>query len=93
MPISPENMQRWLETQGYEHVRQLPNGQWAGLQKMAFTTGLMVGLDEQEYQRRYCYEHETDAFVALAIWDGTGDPQGPWIKEKPGDRLGPGATG
>lgn len=56
-----------------------------------YTTGLFVGLTDIGYDRRYCYEHAKDAIVAVLTWDGRGDPPGPWIKEKPGDRLGPGA--
>lgn len=41
---------------------------------------------------RYCYENYRDAQNALMAWDGEGDPPGPWIKEKPSGRLGPGAT-
>lgn len=47
-----------------------------------YTTGLVVGLNKLEYERRYCYEHETDARQALAAWDGIGHPGGPWIKCK-----------
>jgi hypothetical protein len=47
-----------------------------------FTTAVVVGLDDVGYERRYCYEHRSDAQVALAIWDGVGHPSGPWIKCK-----------
>lgn len=78
---------------GYFHSRVLPSGEMAGLQAMLFTTGLFVGIGPDAYQRRYCYEFTEDACSALATWNGGGDPPGPWIMEKPGDRLGPGATG
>lgn len=78
---------------GYFHSRLLPSGEMAGLQAMITTTGLFVGIDADAYERRYCFEHAADAAFALATWDGTGDPPGPWIKEKPSNRLGPGATG
>jgi hypothetical protein len=58
-----------------------------------FTTGIFVGIDEWGWQRRYCYENFDDAVAALAAWDGSGDPPGPWIKEKPSDRRGPGSEG
>jgi hypothetical protein len=37
-------------------------------------------------------ETKAQAVSALDIWDGQGDPPGPWIKEKTSNRLGPGAT-
>ena len=81
-----------LNAEGYRHCLRMPDGSVAGLHAQIFTTGLCVGLTNTGYTRRYCYEHEADALAALMSWNGAGDPPGPWIKEKPGDRLGPGAT-
>ena len=81
-----------LDYEGYGNLREFPDGVVAGIYQMMFTTALVVGLDETGYQRRYCYEFRIDAIDALAVWDGTGDPSGPWIKSKPDQRLGPGAT-
>jgi len=78
---------------GYANARTLPTGEVAGVQRMLFTFGLFVGLDDFGYARRYCYERRSDALDALLVWDGVGDPPGPWIKVYPGERLGPGATG
>jgi len=82
-----------LEENGYMNVRRLPTGEFIGVLAQLFTFGLFVGLDENGYKRRYCYEHKSDAVIASQVWDGEGDPPGPWIKEKPSDRLGPGAGG
>ncbi len=78
-----------LERYGYQNVRLLPSGFFAGVMAQMFTTALFVGLDATGYQRRYCYESDEDAISALAAWDGTDDPPGNWIKEKPSDRLNP----
>lgn len=80
-----------LSLEGYRDCRRLPNGEVIGVMPQLFTFGLFVGLDEYGYKRRFCYESASDANYALAQWDGSGDPPGPWIKEKPSDRLGPGA--
>lgn len=74
---------------GYVAPRRLDDGRWVALLKMLFTTGLFVGIDQSGYQTRFCYEHMSDAIAALIEWDGIGDPPGPWIKEKPSDRLNP----
>ena len=82
-----------LQDMGYLFVRQLPTGDWIGVYRFLYTTALLVGLDDAGYRTRFCYEHETDAIAAALIFDGTGDPPGPWIKEKGArERLGPGAT-
>ncbi|WP_198157047.1 hypothetical protein [Aquincola tertiaricarbonis] len=60
----------------------LKAGVVCALQPFAFTTALAVAVNKNGYQRRYCYEHEHDARAALAAWDGTGHPGGPWIKCK-----------
>jgi hypothetical protein len=76
---------------GYSYPRQLPTGEWAALQRMVYTVGLFVGLDERGYRTRYCYPDLLSAKSALANWDGQGDPPGPWIKQKPEDRSNPNA--
>lgn len=81
----------WLNANGYSHIKVMHDDTVCALQKNLYTTGIVVGLDRVGWSRRYCYEHFSEAREALVQWDGKGDPPGPWIKEKPSDRLGPGA--
>ena len=81
-----------LVEEGYFPTRVLPTGEIAGVQDQLFTAGLFVGLDEHGWKRRYCFASRLQAEIALREWTGAGDPPGPWIKEKPSDRLGPGAV-
>jgi hypothetical protein len=67
---------------GYEAVRKLDTGEWAGLMRFMFTTGLVVGLDSFGYRTRFCFKHRSDALASITAWNGSGDPPGPWIKEK-----------
>lgn len=67
---------------GYTGVRQLPDGRWVGVIRMAYTVGLCVGLNDAGYEYRYCYQRYADAVCAAEQWDGQGDPPGPWIKLK-----------
>lgn len=76
---------------GYYPAREIPGQGWCGIRRMVFTCGLFINLDDYGYSRRYCYGDELEAKMALSIWDGQGDPPGMWIKEKPSERLGPGA--
>lgn len=82
----------FLNENGYTHIKAMQDGTVCALQKQLFTTGIIVGINRHGWSRRYCYEREYDAREALIQWDGVGDPPGPWVKEKPSDRLGPGAT-
>lgn len=70
-----------FQAAGYRELREI-NGVLCGLCRFAFTTGLVVGLDDVGYERRYCYEHAADAALALQEWSGEGHPSGPWIKLK-----------
>lgn len=56
-----------------------------GFDKYNITTA-----DGASWRTRFCYEHSIDAVLAVQDWDGQGDPPGPWLKQKPEDRLGPG---
>jgi len=77
--------------QWYSHIRVLPTGEIAGIQRQMYTTGIFVGLDETGYRTRFCYGNYEDAMKALADWDGEGFPPGYWIKQKPENIRGPGS--
>lgn len=86
------NFAAFLKSAGITNVRLLPTGEYAGLHRFMFTTGLMVGLVHDEfdlYKTRYCYNGQLEARKALEAWDGQGDPPGNWIKQKPEDRMNP----
>jgi hypothetical protein len=82
----------WLNANGYTRIKVMPDETACAIQSQLFTCAIIVGLDRTGWKRRYCYEREADAREALVQWDGKGDPPGPWIKEKPSERLGPGAV-
>lgn len=79
----------YLESQGYRHIRKLPSGEWAGVLKMLYTTGLYLGLDRYSWRTRFCYETFAEAATALEAWDGKGWPPGYWIKQKPEGTANP----
>jgi hypothetical protein len=87
------DLQKLLEREGYIGIRQITNGEWIGIMRMNYTYGLCVGMDESGYKGRYCYERILDAMTAARVYEGEGDPIGPWIKYKGEDeeRMGPGA--
>ena len=75
---------KYLEKQGYQRIKEIPKRGLCGLQEFVFTIGLIHDLDEDGYGGRWCYpkERAVDAVLALELWDGEGDPPGPWIKYK-----------
>lgn len=72
----------FLETEGYYEIRNIEGQGLCGLRKFAFTTGLIIGIEQLTYTGRYCFPSEQDALNALNDWNGTGDPSGNWIKYK-----------
>lgn len=86
------DLHQYLSRQGYTDLRELWSGEIAGLHKMMYTTGLVVGLTRTSWRTRFCFDQEEDARTALLSWDGTGWPPGYWVKQKPEEVHGPGST-
>jgi hypothetical protein len=72
----------FLASQGYISLRLMPDGHVAGVNPFLWTYGLCTKLDWNGYDDRWCFESPISALIALADWDGKGDPPGPWIKQK-----------
>lgn len=90
-PTDDEQVRRALVQSGYLKPRRLPDGRWIAVQRMLYTTGLFVMFDDpiSGWKTRYCYELYSQAARDATVWTGEGDPPGPWIKQKPEDRLNP----
>lgn len=77
LQVAPETLQDFFDTREIEGLGT------CGLMWMAFTIGLLVGIDRNgDYKYRYCYKRLADAREALALWDGKDHPPGPWIVRK-----------
>ena len=70
-----------LARAGFEQVRPIPGGRWAGLYPYMFTVAIVTGklLDRHELEDRWCYNSRLVADAALSVWNGTGEPNG-WIR-------------
>ena len=93
--MNEQDFNSLMEEWGYIVWRKMPDGSINAVQKYLFTFGLMVGVDPLNpimgWKTRFCYGNLGDAMLALTNWDGTGDPPGLWIKQKPEERHGPGS--
>lgn len=75
--------------EGVKHPKLLPDGRVAFLHPLMYTVALCVGpLEDGCYDDRWCYHDETSAFVALMLWDGTGEPYG-WHRHPTSGRRRP----
>ena len=82
---------KYLKSEGYTGIKEIPGVGICGLRSFIFTTGLIIGMNEIGYFGRYCYKTSQEASDALKSWDGSGDPPGNWIKYKghEGERENP----
>ncbi len=76
------DLKEFLESKSYFSICEKPCKGICALERMAFTTGLWIGLTKSFRHGRYCYENLSDAKSAINSWDGSGDPPGNWIKYK-----------
>lgn len=82
-----ETFKAQLESDGFYCLRVVEGRGICGLMNFIFTVGLCEGIGTNGfdfYEGRYCYphQHNKDAFMALMMWDGKGDPKGRWLKYK-----------
>jgi hypothetical protein len=77
--------------------RRLPDGRFLHLIPMIFNVRLVIESPEANrlgtYDDGWCFDRAKtrEAIIALATWDGAGDPPGPWKKHIGSGRRGPGA--
>lgn len=54
-----------------------------GVSRYMFTFGLCTHVSwSTPHMHRWCFSDAMEAMVSLAIWNGEGDPPGPWTKQK-----------
>lgn len=63
--------------------RELDDGQVLAVYPMIFTTRLCIGTIDTwafGYQDAWCYPSPVSALLAMATWDGEGDPPDGWTR-------------
>ncbi len=67
----------------YTHMKHISGKGMCGIQRLLFTTGLVVGIDNIGYEGRYCYNTHNEAVKALdSFTEDDIYPEGDWIKYK-----------
>lgn len=80
--MTESELLEFLKANDYTKLRRLPTGELAGLTHFAFTTAIVVGIDEHGYRIRYCYPNSSDAAAAFESYTGESHPSGMWVKAK-----------
>lgn len=72
-----------LQQQGFELVRRLPDGSYAALGHLLYTTAIYLGLNAWGYHRRFCFESAVLALQRFNELQSEDDePQG-YIARRP----------
>lgn len=82
--VYDESLVHQLMAKGYSCITFVPGRGICGIGRMAFTTGLFLGMDYTGYYGRYCFHTWYEAAASLTAWDGLDDPTGNWLKHKGG---------
>jgi hypothetical protein len=72
-----------LSTQ-YDFVRMLPDGSLAGLSRLAFTTGIFLGMTREGWGMRFCFEDPRLALQRFAELQSEDDEPAGYIATRRG---------
>lgn len=61
---------------GYEAVRELPDGRVIALHRLLFHWTVLIDIDYCGYADRYCFATRELAEKVFNDWDGIGEPEG-----------------
>lgn len=76
---------------GTLYQRDVDDNHFVAVYRMLYNDRVVFGPKNSIFHDRgFCFPQDGSAFVAAETWDGTGDPEGPWIKEVGTERYGPG---
>ena len=77
-----DSFKKSMEAEGYTNLKEI-NGVICCIQRFAFTTAIVVGLEAYGYKYRYCYPNHSEAKPSLDKWNDINEhPSGNWIKRK-----------
>lgn len=71
-----------VEAEGYENVRQLPDGTWAGTVKLIFTRAICTGITHNSYAYRWCFEDPQRAISELEKLQSMDDVPAGWVARR-----------
>lgn len=74
----------FLTANNCTHVRELPDGTFAGLHKLMFTTAICTGLDSFGWAYRWCFEDPALAASELAQLEAMDDEPTGYIARRGG---------
>ena len=82
MLMADKKLIEYLESEGYENIRELSDGRIICTFDFLFTRAIIVDATWDGYGDRYCYPDREEAAREIRKWDGKGDPGGNWKVKK-----------
>lgn len=72
----------WLEPQGYQNLRELPDGYVVGTMELIFTRAIFIGLNEWSFEKRFCFSDRELALTELAKIQSVDDEPTGWVARR-----------
>lgn len=69
--------------QGYVYSRQLSDYTWIGIEPLIITFGLIIGMDEYGWEKRYCFEDFGTCYTEAEKITKYDDVPSRWIAKRP----------
>ena len=71
-----------IEHMGYQNVRQLPDGTWAGTIELLYTRAICTNITPLSYSYRWCFEDRQRAVDELNKLESMDDTPTGWIARR-----------
>ncbi len=71
-----------VEACGYQNVRQLEDGTWAGTVELIFTRAICTGISPLSWAYRWCFEDKNRALIELAKLTSMDDTPTGWVARR-----------
>lgn len=79
---SDQAFRQMLEANGYYDIRKLPDGTWAALYRLIFTTAICTGLDDLGWAYRWCFDDPDMAAAGLAKLEAMDDEPAGYVARR-----------
>lgn len=68
----------------YVGAKRLPDGNYAGVQRLLYTYGLCLGVTfESPYEKRFCFDDLSQCLLAFSQLESARDEPSGWIARRP----------